>query len=70
MPRQRQFELCLVDTLTIIANTNELLTARHDVDLHSLCASVKAVLNQFLDYGCRALHDLACGDLIDQVTGK
>ncbi len=44
--------------------------AGHDIDLQTARTGIEAVLNQFLDHGCRALHNLAGGDLVDQVTGK
>lgn len=70
MSRQRERELGLVDSFAVVADSHKLLTTRHNIDLYSLCTCVKAVLNQLFHYGCRALHNLACGDLVDQMTGK
>ena len=70
MSRQGECELCLVDAFAVVANTDELLPARHNIYLYGLRPCIKAVLDQFLHDGRRALDDLAGGDLVDQVTGK
>jgi hypothetical protein len=70
VPRQGQFQLCLIDAFAVVANTNQLLSARDNIDLYRLRTGIETVLHEFLDHGCGALHDLAGGDLVDQVTGE
>ena len=40
------------------------------VHFHRRRASVHSVLDQLLDHRCRALNDLACGNLVGNVVGK
>ena len=62
--------LCLVYAFAVIANPDQLLPARNDIDLHGLRTRVQTVLHEFLDHGRRPLDDLAGGDLVNQVTGE
>ncbi len=56
------------DAGAIVTNSNELLATRLDLDRDFGSAGVETVLDQFFDDGCRPLHHLASGDLVDQVT--
>lgn len=67
MARQGKREFVPDDTLAVIANSNQFLSARDDVDLDSLGSRIETVFNEFLDHGSRALDDLTGRDLVNQV---
>ena len=58
------------DAVTVVAHADQAHAAFLDVDLDAPRARVEAVLDQFLDHGCRALDHLAGGDLVDEFGGK
>jgi hypothetical protein len=68
MARQGELEFGFVDAFAVIAYAYQLLAAGDDIDLHDLCTRIETVLDKFLDHGCRALDNLAGGDLINQVV--
>src|SRR5271170_7151688 len=63
-------ELTRVDPTTIITHADQSDAAALDIDLDTMGSGVQAVFNELFDYGCWALDDLACGDLVDELTGK
>ncbi len=67
MARQRQRQFLGRDSDPVVTHAAELDPALLDIDVHRRRAGVEAVFQQFLQHGCRALYDLAGGDLIDQL---
>ena len=71
---QRRFVIVILepgrDDGTVVAQANELLAARDNIDLDASGARIEAVLHQFLDHGRRPFDDLARGDLVDEVAWK
>ena len=54
------------DAVTVVANPDQADAAVLDVDGEAPRAGVEGVLDELLDYGCRALDDLARSDLVDE----
>ena len=70
VPGQCQRHFVTRDSGTVIADTDQLLTARHEIDLDRPRAGIQAVFDELLDDRRRSLNDLAGRDLVDEVSGK
>ena len=64
--RERERQFGGRDALAVVANADQPDAAVLDVDRHLTRAGIERVLDQLLDDGCRALDDLARGDLVDE----
>ena len=53
----------------VVAHADEILAPLHDLDRDGMGLGIERVLDQLLDDGCRAFHDLAGCDLVDEIVG-
>ncbi len=67
---QRERQIFSTDTQAIVADANQLCAGGLDVNIHSGGAGIETVFQQLLDHRCRALDDLAGGNLIGEARGK
>ena len=70
MARQRQRQVILLDTRTIVAHPQQLDARLLNVDIDPFGTGVQAVFQQFLDNGGRPFNDLPCRDLVGQTRTK
>jgi hypothetical protein len=70
MPTQRQRQVSLIDTATIVTQTNQLDTTLLDIQINSISPRIQAVFQQLFNYGSGTFNDLTSGNLVGQLRGK
>jgi hypothetical protein len=65
---QRQF--VRGNATAVVADADQAHAAFLEIDVDAARTRIERVLDQFLDHGCRPLHDLAGRDLVDEGVGK
>lgn len=62
-----QYRILGVHADAIVADAQRIPSSAAQAQVDLLSSRVEGILDQFLDHRCRSLHDLAGGDLADQV---
>ena len=70
MTRQRQRQIFLANTGTVIAQPDQLDTTLLDIQLQLARAGIERILHQLLDHGGGAFDDFAGRDLVGQTGIK
>ena len=70
VPFKRQQRIVAHHAAAVIGNANELAAAALDRDHDPGRAGIERILQQLLDHRCRAVDDLAGGDLIGHLVGE
>ena len=70
MAFQTEQDIVLIHAFAIIDDPDKTGSATFDLDLDMVGPGIEAVFQQLFDDGSRALDDLACGDLVDQLLGE
>lgn len=69
MPGQGQCQIIPVNTVAVIADTNQLDAALLDINLDFRGIGINTVFQQFLHHRGRPLNHLAGGDLVNKLVG-
>jgi hypothetical protein len=70
VPRNRNRQLVSSDAPAIVTHPYQSNAAALDIDLNAVRTGIQAVFDEFLDDRSRPLDHLACGDLVDELTGE